>query len=224
MIKDIDRIKTALENGQGAESTSKSFGVLIPIIETPRGLSVLFEVRAASLRRQPGEICFPGGSTLDGESTTAAAIRETSEELLIEMSSIEVVKELDVINVYSGGILRPVVGLLRSLEGFDGADGIGVGDTDGGERRAFSADEVAEVFTVPLSFFLEHEPDYYDIEMRSFPTADFPYDKIPDGEDYHWDIGHRSVCFYTYRDKTIWGLTAGIMHDFVKRLKRGGYC
>ena len=82
----------------------------------------------------------------------------------------------------------------------------------------------ARDLTVPLSFFLEHEPDYYDIEMRSFPTADFPYDKIPDGEDYHWDIGHRSVCFYTYRDKTIWGLTAGIMHDFVKRLKRGGYC
>ena len=74
------------------------------------------------------------------------------------MSSIEDVKELDVINVYSGGILRPVVGLLRSLEGFDGADGIGVGDADGGERLAFSADEVAEVFTVPLSFFLEHEP------------------------------------------------------------------
>ena len=62
MIKDIDRIKTALENGQGAESTSKSFGVLIPIIETPRGLSGLFEVRAASLRRQPVDhgCCYKG--------------------------------------------------------------------------------------------------------------------------------------------------------------------
>ena len=60
----------------GAESTAKSFGVLIPIIETPHGLSVLFEVRARNLRRQPGEICFPGGSTMEGEPPAHAAIRE----------------------------------------------------------------------------------------------------------------------------------------------------
>ena len=78
-MNEIERLKTALMDAPGAESTAKSFGVLIPIIETPHGLSVLFEVRARNLRRQPGEICFPGGSTMEGEPPAHAAIREASE-------------------------------------------------------------------------------------------------------------------------------------------------
>ena len=49
-MNEIERLKTALMDAPGAESTAKSFGVLIPIIETPHGLSVLFEVRARNLR------------------------------------------------------------------------------------------------------------------------------------------------------------------------------
>ena len=68
-MNEIERLKKALIDDPGTESTAKSFGVLIPIIETPHGLSVLFEVRARNLRRQPGEICFPGGSTMEGKPT-----------------------------------------------------------------------------------------------------------------------------------------------------------
>ena len=35
--------------------------VLLPLVQTEQGIAVLFEERAHSLRRQPGEICFPGG-------------------------------------------------------------------------------------------------------------------------------------------------------------------
>lgn len=35
--------------------------VLLPLVQTEEGVSVLFEVRSKSLRRQPGEVCFPGG-------------------------------------------------------------------------------------------------------------------------------------------------------------------
>ena len=35
--------------------------VLLPLVQTDKGIAVLFEERAYSLRRQPGEICFPGG-------------------------------------------------------------------------------------------------------------------------------------------------------------------
>ena len=51
-MNEIERLKKALIDDPGAESTAKSFGVLIPIIETPHGLSILFEVRARNLRRQ----------------------------------------------------------------------------------------------------------------------------------------------------------------------------
>ena len=39
--------------------------VLLPIVRTEEGPAVLFEVRAKTLKRQPGEICFPGGKYAD---------------------------------------------------------------------------------------------------------------------------------------------------------------
>ena len=39
-MNEIERLKKSLIDDPGAESTAKSFGVLIPIIETPHGLSV----------------------------------------------------------------------------------------------------------------------------------------------------------------------------------------
>lgn len=35
--------------------------VLIPLIQKDDGYHILFEVRSKKLRRQPGEVCFPGG-------------------------------------------------------------------------------------------------------------------------------------------------------------------
>ena len=57
-----------------------SYAVLCPLVETEDGLSLLFEVRSASLRRQPGEVCFPGGAAEPGEDAAACALRETEEE------------------------------------------------------------------------------------------------------------------------------------------------
>ena len=204
-MNEIERLKKSLIDDPGAESTAKSFGVLIPIIETPHGLSVLFEVRARNLRRQPGEICFPGGSTMEGEPPAHAAIREASEELLIAPSSIEVLDELAIVNIYSGGTLQPVVGLLRDYE------------------YTFSSDEVAEVFTVPLAFFLENQPERYDVAMRSVPVEGFPYDRIEGGKAYAWDSSYRTIYFYHHEGRNIWGLTAGIVNDFIEKIKRGGY-
>ncbi|MGZ4112577.1 MAG: NUDIX hydrolase, partial [Tumebacillaceae bacterium] len=72
--------------------------VLVPLIEQDGEIHVLFEVRAQSLRRQPGEICFPGGrlEQQDG-SASETAIRETCEELGLRKEQIELVGELDVL-------------------------------------------------------------------------------------------------------------------------------
>ena len=202
-MNEIERLKKALIDDPGAESTAKSFGVLIPIIETPHGLSVLFEVRARNLRRQPGEICFPGGSTMEGEPPTHTAIREASEELLIATSSIEVLDELDIVNIYSGGTLQPVVGLLRDYD------------------YTFSSDEVAEVFTVPLAFFLENQPERYDVAMRSVPVEGFPYDRIEGGRNYPFAVREYDIPLYPDTEPLIWGMTARVLDCFVKRLLGG---
>ena len=36
------------------------FSVLVPLVQKEDGLFVLYEVRAEHMKRQPGEVCFPG--------------------------------------------------------------------------------------------------------------------------------------------------------------------
>ena len=63
--------------------------VLLPIVESPDGPALLFEERAHTLRRQPGEICFPGGKVECADSSHAmTAVRETSEELGLKQEQI----------------------------------------------------------------------------------------------------------------------------------------
>lgn len=70
--------------------------VLIPIIERPAGLSVLFTRRADHLARHAGQVSFPGGRVGDeDEDAVAAALRETEEEVGLPRSFVEVRGELD---------------------------------------------------------------------------------------------------------------------------------
>lgn len=65
--------------------------VLVPLIQKGGEYHVVFEVRAGSLKTQPGEICFPGGAVERGETPKQAAVRETMEELLINRCQIRVI-------------------------------------------------------------------------------------------------------------------------------------
>ena len=57
--------------------TKAHYAVLVPLVEWRGEVQVLFEVRADTLERQPGEVCFPGGHMEPGESPTECAFRET---------------------------------------------------------------------------------------------------------------------------------------------------
>lgn len=175
--------------------------VLIPLVESSEGLSILFEVRAGSLRRQPGEICFPGGKleTTD-KSLSATAIRESCEELGVEASSITILGELDTFVTFSGPVIHPFVGCL-SQPG----------------KISFNPQEVQEIFTVPLKFFLENEPICYKMDMADKPPEDFPFDLVP-YKAQDWRIVKRyNVYFYKYKDYVIWGMTARMLYSFILR-------
>ena len=56
--------------------------VLIPIIDRPEGLSVLFTQRSQNLKNHPGQVSFPGGRTeINDRDAIATALRESYEEI-----------------------------------------------------------------------------------------------------------------------------------------------
>ena len=63
-----DALQTLLQNREpGLMDATGRYAVLVPLAQGPKGPSLLYEVRAKTLRRQPGEVCFPGGRLEKGE-------------------------------------------------------------------------------------------------------------------------------------------------------------
>ena len=177
--------------------------VLLPLIVKDDEVHVLFEVRSSNLRRQPGEVCFPGGK-LDScdPDERYCAIRETTEELGINESDISNVIPLDYMVSAFGTMIHPFVGIINDLK-----------------KIQPNPDEVGEIFTVPLSFLQQTEPDRFNINFQIKPEDGFPFDLIVGGENYNWQVRQMEEHFYHYDGKVIWGLTARILSHFLELIK-----
>lgn len=174
--------------------------VLLPLVEKEGEVHVLFEVRASHMRRQPNEVCFPGGKMdKNDRSEMDCAIRETTEELGIQASDISNVIPLDYMVSAFGTIIYPFVGFLSDLS-----------------KLNPNPDEVGSVFTVPLSYLQNTEPDCYKINFQVQPEEGFPFDLIVGGENYNWQTRQIDELFYKYEEHVIWGLTANILTHFLK--------
>ena len=199
----IKNIKDKLKNTKPKPMDYEvSFAVLVPLIEIDGELNLIYEVRSNSIE-QPGEISFPGGRIEDGESPEEAAIRETSEELLLNKANIEIIAELNYASSKSGAFIFTFLGLIKDIDPYE----IG-----------YSIDEVSEVFFVPLSFFLETSPEKYYMNYYPKEDKDFPYHMVNNGEDYNWGSIRYPVYFYKYYNYIIWGLTAKITYSFINEL------
>lgn len=201
--KALDRADFAARKpGMIGESRFTKYAVLVPIVETPNGRSLLFEKRAGSLRRQPGEICFPGGKLEPGEPPEACAVRETVEELRIGARQIAVLGPGDVFISPFDIIIYPFIGELKDY------------------RYTYNAEEVAEVITVPVDFFLKNPPDTYKSTIISRQSEDFPFERIPGGENYPWASGSYDVLLYQYNHHLIWGITAYLVQSAAELIAR----
>ncbi|MFC4766793.1 NUDIX hydrolase [Effusibacillus consociatus] len=197
----IQSLKNRNASIMGQENLFKS-SVLVPLVEHNGELCILFEERAHHLKRQPGEICFPGGR-IDptDEDELAAAIRETREELGLGNSSIEPLGSLDYI-VTPFQIVHPFVGRIADFA-----------------KIRPNPDEVASVFCVPLAYLRKATPGLHYVDLKVIPPEDFPFDQIPNGRNYKWRTGKIPEYFYYYEDRIIWGLTARILHHFLEMTK-----
>jgi 8-oxo-dGTP pyrophosphatase MutT (NUDIX family) len=130
----------------------KRGAVLVPILaEHP--LSVIFVERAAHLRRNPGQVGFPGGRAepTDGGDPVRTALREMSEELGVAPECVNVVGQLsELVQRSSGLIITPVIGVLS-------ADA---------PRFAADGDEIVGAFAVPLSLIAANSASSLDYEGR----------------------------------------------------------
>ena len=117
----------------------KLAAVLVPLIETPDGLSLVLTQRPAELGVHGGQPSFPGGQ-VEPEDTDRweTAVRETEEELGISRDAISRVAILDDFRTVTRFHITPCVGILDPDVVFTPS-----------ER------EVAEVFYVPLQTFLD---------------------------------------------------------------------
>ena len=78
------------------------------------GLWLVAIEKTAHLRRHAGQVAFPGGRMEAGESPREAALREASEEVGIEPSSVETLGELPPASVMASGFdVHTVVGWWR---------------------------------------------------------------------------------------------------------------
>ena len=130
---------------------SRTAAGLILLYPRDNDVAVPLTVRASGLARHAGQISLPGGATDPGETLSEAALREASEEIGVDPSTVRVLGELTPVHVLvSGFTLHPIVGV-----------------TD--ERPNFVAapDEVDEILEVSL----DHLRDASRASAKASPSS-----------------------------------------------------
>jgi len=157
----------------------------VPIVEREAELTVLLTRRTDHLDDHAGQVAFPGGRIESSDAGPgAAALREAEEETGLPPACVRLIGQLDTYVTRTGFEVVPMVGLVTPPFPI--------------EPDSF---EVAEVFEVPLRFFLapenrERHSLVYQGKVRQFYA--FPY-----GEHY------------------VWGATAGMLVNLAEVLNAG---
>ena len=202
---EISRFRDKFQNHVPTLQDCRSeYAVLVPLVEGPDGLSLLYEVRSGSLRHHAAEVCFPGGRMEPGEDAVQCALRETQEELGIRPEHIEVIGKLDFLHLRSDGLMHPVLAKL---------------DSAALPQMQYSREEVQETFLVPLSWLRTHPPKIYTYELKPMVNDDFPYELVQTPPAYRWSAGRMQVPVYEGLPHPLWGLTGRITEHLLRRME-----
>jgi 8-oxo-dGTP pyrophosphatase MutT (NUDIX family) len=160
--------------------------VLVPIVQRDGGPTVLLTERTAHLSTHSGQVAFPGGKADESDADAAAtALREAHEEVGLPAEFVQIIGNLPIYTTGSAFIITPVVALVRP-----------------GFTIQANANEVADVFEVPLEFLMNpanHRRHSFESEGVRREWFSMPYN---DGRKEHF----------------IWGATAGMLRNFYRLL------
>lgn len=183
----------------------KDFAILIPLVDGEDGYDLLYEVRSSRVS-QAGETSFPGGALEAGETPLDAACRETYEEIGFPQAYIRILGELgalvsDQVRIYV------FVGYLPAYQEAD---------------FPVNSVEVVKLVRVSLTWLKAHPPQSFQLSFQAQALPDFPWDRIPDGENYAWSRQGHEVVFYplTPSGLNIWGFTAQMTQTFMEEVEK----
>jgi 8-oxo-dGTP pyrophosphatase MutT (NUDIX family) len=159
--------------------------VLIPVVARVPDPTILFTRRAAHLKDHSGQVSFPGGRVhADDASPEATALREAREEIGLDPDRVELLGRMPEYLTRTGFRITPVVAIL----------------TPPFELQP-DANEVEEIFEVPLAFLLD--PANHQRQSRE------------------WQGELRWFFAMPYQGHYIWGATAGMLVNLSNHLTQG---
>lgn len=172
--------------------------VLVPIVMRGPDFSestVLLTQRAKHMSTHSGQIAFPGGK-VDPQDTNrhATALREAHEEVGLHPQHVEIIGELPVYVTGTAFWVTPVIGLV----------------SPGFELMA-NADEVQDVFEVPLSFLMNpahHRRHQFEWQGAQRQWFSMPY------QESRWSVSGQ----IDHVERFIWGATAAMLRNFYRFL------
>jgi 8-oxo-dGTP pyrophosphatase MutT (NUDIX family) len=167
------------------EGALRPAAVLVPVLHGAEP-GVLLTLRTPHLRAHAGQVAFPGGRIeADDASPEAAALREAEEEIGLSPTHAELAGRLPDYVTGTGYLITPVLALLPE-----------------GLVLTPSPDEVAEIFTLPMSTLLD-------------PAA-------PEQRSRQFRGRERRFWVWPHERHYIWGATAAILVHLAARLRAQG--
>lgn len=146
----------------------RAAAVLVPLVDRPDGVTLIFTQRTAHLTAHAGQISFPGGRMEPYDATPEdTALRETEEEIGLGRDRIEIIGRLDTYVTRTGFRVTPVVGLVQPPF-----------------QLTPDPTEVAEVFEVPLDVILD--PSNPQRHSREFQGAQRHFYVFPYQQRFIW--------------------------------------
>ena len=159
--------------------------VLVPVVARVPDPTILFTRRAAHLKDHSGQVSFPGGRVSAGDaSPEATALREAREEIGLDPGRVELLGRMPEYLTRTGFRITPVVGIL----------------TPPFELRP-DANEVDEIFEVPLAFLLD------------------PANRQRQSREWQGEL--RWFYAMPYEGHYIWGATAGMLVNLSNHVGQG---
>ena len=138
-------------------------GVLIPIVQRRRDLTILMTRRSDDLTHHAGQVSFPGGRMEETDADIVeTALRETEEEVGIARHLVTVLGQMPPTPTITGYAVTPTVGLIE--------DDV---------QLSLDPGEVADAFEVPLEYLMDtrnYRESYREFRGQQLKVVEVRFD------------------------------------------------